>query len=178
MGLDVIAIDGGEEKKAMTAKLGARAYVDFTTSKNVVSDVKAVTEDGLGPHAVILVAVNEKPFQQAAEYVRPRGTVVAIGLPAGAYLRAPVFESVIKMITIKGSYVGNRRDSAEAIEFFRRGLINAPYKYVAPYISYRSRAITNCPIINRTCGLSELQKVYDLMHEAKIAGRYVLDTSK
>lgn len=89
--------------------------------------------------------------------VRPRGTVVAIGLPAGAYLRAPVFESVIKMITIKGSYVGNRRDSAEAIEFFRRGLINAPYK---------------------TCGLSELQKVYDLMHEGKIAGRYVVDTSK
>jgi hypothetical protein len=46
------------------------------------------------------------------------------------------------MITIKGSYVGNRRDSAEAIEFFRRGLIKAPYK---------------------TVGLSELQGVYDLM---------------
>src|SRR6266487_3185929 len=75
------------------------------------------------------------------QYVRPRGTVVAIGLPAGAYLRAPVFESVIKMITIKGSYVGNRSDSAEAIEFFRRGLIKAPYK---------------------TCGLSELQKVYGM----------------
>lgn len=41
------------------------------------------------------------------QYVRPRGTVVCIGLPAGAYLRAPVFESVIKMVTIKGSYVGN-----------------------------------------------------------------------
>lgn len=175
MGFDIIAIDGGDEKKEMTKKLGAQHFVDFSTSKNIVSDVKAATEDGLGPHAVILVAVNEKPFQQAAEvyftpwscnlkhmltvfkYVRPRGTVVMIGLPAGAYLRAPVFESVIKMVTIKGSYVGNRRDSAEAIEFFRRGLINAPYK---------------------TCGLSELQKVYDLMHEGKIAGRYVVDTSK
>merc|ERR1739841_392336 len=31
-----------------------------------------------------------------------------------AYLRAPVFESVIKMVTIKGSYVGNRRDTTEA----------------------------------------------------------------
>jgi propanol-preferring alcohol dehydrogenase len=157
MGFDIIAIDAGEEKRAMTAKLGAQHFVDFSTSKNVVSDVKAATADGLGPHAVILVAVNEKPFQQAAEYVRPRGTVVAIGLPAGAYLRAPVFESVIKMITIKGSYVGNRRDSAEAIEFFRRGLINAPFKSI---------------------GLSELQKVYDLMAEGKIAGRYVVDTSK
>jgi len=157
MGLEIIAIDGGEEKREMTKKLGADKYVDFLTSKNLVSDVKAATDDGLGPHAVLLVAVNEKPFQQAAEYVRPRGTVVAIGLPAGAYLRAPVFESVIKMITIKGSYVGNRRDSAEAIEFFRRGLIKAPYKSI---------------------GLSKLQQVYDLMHEGKIAGRYVVDTSK
>merc|ERR1712000_407702 len=81
----------------------------------------------MGLRVIAIDGGNEKPFQQAAEYVRPRGTVVAIGLPAGAYLRAPVFESVIKMITIKGSYVGNRADSAEAIEFFRRGLIKAPY---------------------------------------------------
>jgi len=158
MGLRVIAIDTGDEKKKMSLEqLGASSFVDFGTSKNVVKDVQEATEDGLGPHAVILVAVNEKPFQQAAEYVRPRGTVICIGLPAGAYLKAPVFESVIKMITIKGSYVGNRKDTSEALGFYRRGLIKAPFKVV---------------------GLSELQKVYDLMHEGKIAGRYVLDTSK
>lgn len=158
MGLRVIAIDTGDDKKKMSLEqLGASAFVDFAKSTNVVKDVQAATEDGLGPHAVILVAVNEKPFQQAAEYVRPRGTVVAIGLPAGAFLRAPVFESVIKMVTIKGSYVGNRRDTAEALEFYRRGLIKAPYKVV---------------------GLKELPMVYDLMHKGAIAGRYVLDTSK
>jgi propanol-preferring alcohol dehydrogenase len=73
MGLDIIAIDGGDEKRDMTKKLGAQHFVDFTKSKNIVSDVKAATPDGLGPHAVILVAVNEKPFQQAAEvcpYIR------------------------------------------------------------------------------------------------------------
>jgi propanol-preferring alcohol dehydrogenase len=48
-------------------KLGSYAFVDFAKSENVVKDVQAATEDGLGPHAVILVAVNEKPFQQAAE---------------------------------------------------------------------------------------------------------------
>ncbi|KAF7846067.1 hypothetical protein BT93_L5329 [Corymbia citriodora subsp. variegata] len=158
MGLRVIAIDTGDDKKKMSMEqLGASHFVDFAKSQNVVKDVQAATPDGLGPHAVILVAVNEKPFQQAAEYVRPRGTVICIGLPAGAYLKAPVFESVIKMITIKGSYVGNRKDSSEAIEFFRRGLIKAPFKVV---------------------GLSELQSVYDLMHKGQIAGRYVLDTSK
>ena len=46
------------------------------------------------------------------------------------------------MISIRASYVGNRRDGTEAIDFFRRGLIKAPFKVV---------------------GLSELQKVYDLM---------------
>merc|ERR1712014_52132 len=158
MGLRTIAIDSGDEKKKMCMEqLGSYAFVDFAKSNNVVKEGQEATEDGLGPHAVILVAVIEKPFQQAAEYVRPRGTVVYIGLPAGTYLRAPVFESVIKMVTIKGSYVGNRRDTTEALGFFRRGLIKAPFKVV---------------------GLSELQKVYDLMHEGKIAGRYVLDTSK
>lgn len=77
MGLRTIAIDSGEEKKKMCLEqLGSHAFVDFATSKNVVKDVQEATEDGLGPHAVILVAVNEKPFQQAAEYVRPRGTVI------------------------------------------------------------------------------------------------------
>jgi len=61
------------------------------------------------------------------------------------------------MVTIRGSYVGNRKDSAEALDFFRRGVINSPFK---------------------TVGLSELQKVYDLMQKGQIAGRYVLDTSK
>lgn len=158
MGLRTIAIDAGDEKKKMCLEqLGSYAFVDFSTSQNVTKDVQAATEDGLGPHAVILVATAEKPFQQAAEYVRPRGTVVFIGLPAGAYVRAPVFESVVKMITIRASYVGNRRDTTEALDFYRRGLINSPFK---------------------TIGLSELQKVYDLMHKGQIAGRYVLDTSK
>lgn len=158
MGLRVCAIDTGDEKKEMSLnKLGADSFIDFAKSQDVVKDVKAASPDGLGPHAVLLVAVSEKPFQQAADYVRPRGSIVCIGLPAGAFLKAPVFDSVIKMITIKGSYVGNRQDTAEAIDFFRRGLINAPFKLA---------------------GLSELQSVYDKMKKGEIAGRYVLDTSK
>lgn len=71
MGLHVIAIDSGEEKRKMCMEqMGATAFVDFATSKNVIKEVQQATEDGQGPHAVILVAVNEKPFQQAAE-VRP-----------------------------------------------------------------------------------------------------------
>ena len=68
MGLRIIAIDAGDEKKRMTTQeLGAESFVDFASSQNVVKDVQAATKDGLGPHAVLLVAVTEKPFQQAAE---------------------------------------------------------------------------------------------------------------
>ena len=157
MGLHVIAIDSGDEKKEMCKKLGAEAFVDFRTSKDVVADVKAATSEGLGPHAALLVAVTEKPFHQATQYVRARGTVVCMGLPGKAVVSAPVFDTVVRMITIKGSYVGNRVDTAEALEFYTRGLIHAPYK---------------------TIGLSKLQDVYKLMEEGNIAGRYVVDTSK
>lgn len=157
MGLHVIAIDGGSEKGDVVKKLGAQSYVDFTTTKNLVADVKAASSDGLGPSAALLLAVQEKPFQQATQYVRSRGVVVCIGLPANAKLSADVFDTVTRMINIRGSYVGNRADTAEAIDFFRRGLIKVPYK---------------------TVGLSKLQEVYKLMEEGKIAGRYVVDTSK
>jgi propanol-preferring alcohol dehydrogenase len=120
---------------------------------------------------VILLAVSEKPFQQAVEYARPRGTIVAIGMPANAFLKASVFETVVKMINIKGSYVGNRQDATEAVDFYARGLIKAPFK---------------------TVPLEELPKVFELMgksptefttlqvanmlftEQGKIAGRYVL----
>lgn len=157
MGLHVIAIDGGDEKRTGCLALGASTFVDFSTSKDLIADVKAATPDGHGPQGVLLLAVQEKPFQQASQYVRPHGTVVCIGLPANAYLKASVFDTVIRMITIKGSYVGNRQDTAEAIDFFARGLIKAPYKVV---------------------GLSELPKIYDLMQAQKVVGRYVVDTSK
>ncbi|KAJ5562538.1 hypothetical protein N7535_003013 [Penicillium sp. DV-2018c] len=154
MGLRIIAIDGGDEKRQMCEKLGAEAYVDFQTSKDLVADVKAATPGGLGAHAVLLLAASEKPFQQAVEYARSRGTIVAIGLPANAFLKAPIFNTVVKMVNIKGSYVGNRQDGVEAVDFFARGLINAPFK---------------------TVPLKELPDVFKLMEEGKIAGRYVVE---
>lgn len=66
MGLRTIAIDGGDEKRKMcTEKLGAEVFVDFMTD-DVVAKVKEAT-GGFGAHAVVLLAVSEKPFQQATE---------------------------------------------------------------------------------------------------------------
>ncbi|CAH0041156.1 unnamed protein product [Clonostachys rhizophaga] len=156
MGLHVIAIDGGEEKRKVCLELGADTFVDFKTTQNSVADIRDAS-GGLGPDAVLLLAASEKPFQEASQYVKSKGSIVCVGLPADAFVKAPVFDTVVREISIKGSYVGNRQDTAEAIEFFRRGLIKAPIEVV---------------------GLSELQKVYDLMQKGAVTGRYVVDTSR
>ncbi|KAK1828609.1 alcohol dehydrogenase [Podospora conica] len=158
MGLEVIAVDGGREKGEACRKLGADKYVDFMEGGDVVEQVKRASGgEGLGPHAVLLLAPQEGPFQQAASYVRAHGTVVLIAMPAGAKVSLPVFDTVVRMVTVKGSYVGNREDTAEAVAFFARGLIKAPIKVV---------------------GLSELGKVFTEMQAGRVVGRYVLDMSK
>jgi propanol-preferring alcohol dehydrogenase len=69
MGLQVVAIDSGAEKRDMSLnELGALAFVDFKESKDVVADVRAAANNGQGPHAVVLVAVSEKPFHQISHY--------------------------------------------------------------------------------------------------------------
>lgn len=155
MGYRVLGIDAGEEKEKLFKKLGGEVFIDFTKTKNMVSDIQEATKGG--PHGVINVSVSEAAISLSTEYVRPCGTVVLVGLPANAYVKSEVFSHVVKSINIKGSYVGNRADTREALDFFSRGLIKSPIKIV---------------------GLSELPKVYDLMEKGKILGRYVVDNSK
>jgi propanol-preferring alcohol dehydrogenase len=155
MGYRVLAIDGGDDKGKLCKELGAEVFVDFTKTKDIIKDIQDATNGG--PHGVINVSVSEKAIEQSTEYVRACGTVVLVGLPAGAVARAQVFSAVVKSVSIKGSYVGNRADTREAIDFFERGLVKAPIKIV---------------------GLSELPRVYEEMEKGLVLGRYVVDTTK
>jgi len=159
MGLRSIAIDTGDEKRKTCLEMGADVFIDFMDpgQEGVVEAVKKTTVDGMGVYAALVFAVGEKPFEQASQYVRPKGTVVCIGVPAGAQVSTSIFDMVIRMITIKGSYFGNRLESIEALDFFARGLIKVPHKVV---------------------GLSELPSVFEKLEKGEVVGRYVLDTSK
>ena len=154
MGLVVVGIDGGEGKEELFKKVGGDVFIDFTKEKDVPKKILEVTKGGA--HAVINVAVSEAAISQSTQYVRSNGTVVLVGLPANAYCKSNVFDQVVKSYKVVGSYVGNRADTREALDFFERGLVRSPIKII---------------------GLSELPKVYEEMESGKILGRYVVDTS-
>jgi alcohol dehydrogenase, propanol-preferring len=103
MGLRVVGIDTGKEKENLVKSLGAEAFIDFETSSDVIEDVKNVTNGG--PHAVIVIAASAKPYEDAMRMCRTKGTVVAVGLPSNTVIRADVFDTVVRNLTVKGSYV-------------------------------------------------------------------------
>ncbi|KAF8753859.1 Zinc-binding dehydrogenase [Rhizoctonia solani] len=126
-GLRVIALDTGDEKKALCQKLGAEAFVDFKSSSDLIEEIKKVA-DGLGPHAAIVASASSVGYDQALQYLRPGGTLVAVGLPPGAKIEADVFWTVVRSITVKGSYVGNREDARQALDIAARGRVKTTYR--------------------------------------------------
>lgn len=151
-GLQVIAIDTGAEKKQLCLELGADKWIDFKESKDIVKDIKDAT-NGLGAHSTIVTSASSGGYEQAIEYLREGGTLMAVGLPGEATLNASIFFTVYKSISILGSYVGNRQDAIEAIDIAARGQVKCKFA-LKP--------------------LDELQNVYDALSEGKLAGRVVL----
>ncbi|CAG7854163.1 Alcohol dehydrogenase 1; AltName: Full=Alcohol dehydrogenase I [Serendipita indica DSM 11827] len=154
IGLRPIAVDTGEEKRKLCMELGAEKFIDFRTSQDIKADIRAAT-DGLGPHAAVIASSSAAAYNDALEYLRNHGTLVAVGLPADSYIKANVFWTVFRALRIVGSYVGNRQDAIEALDFAARGKVKAIVK-VQP--------------------LKSLAEVYEGMEKGTVSGRIVLET--
>jgi propanol-preferring alcohol dehydrogenase len=121
MGLHVVALDVADQKLALARSLGADLALDGR-APDVAEQVLRVT--GRGAHGVLVTAVSPSAFTQALSVVRRRGTICLVGLPPGTF-STPIFDVVLKRITLRGSIVGNRNDLAEAIEFAAEGKVRA-----------------------------------------------------
>ncbi|MGO8656079.1 zinc-binding dehydrogenase, partial [Rhizobium ruizarguesonis] len=77
-----------------------------------------------GAHGVLVTAVSPPAFSQALSMVRRKGTVSLVGLPPGNF-PTPIFDVVLKSITVRGSIVGTRRDLDEALAFAIEGRVRA-----------------------------------------------------
>lgn len=121
MGLHVAALDVSEEKLALARQLGAEIALDARSPDAVAQIVK---QTGGGAHGVLVTAVSPPAFSQALGLVRRKGTVSLVGLPPGDF-QTPIFDVVLKRITLRGSIVGTRNDLAEALAFAADGKVRA-----------------------------------------------------
>lgn len=155
-GYRVLAIDTGEAKHKLTTDLGADAWLDFKTCPDIVGEVKKIT-GGMGAHAAIVAAASPQAYTQGLQMIRPRGTLVSVGMPPGTTINADVFDTTVSAKRIVGSIVGNRQDAIEALRLAAQGQVKVMYQ---------------------TKGLTELNEVYKAMKEGTLAGRVVLDVDK
>jgi propanol-preferring alcohol dehydrogenase len=121
MGLHVVALDVTEEKLALARSLGAELAINARAPDAAAQVVK---QTGGGAHGVLVTAVSPPAFAQALNLVRRKGTISLVGLPPGEFA-TPIFDVVLKRITLRGSIVGTRKDLAEAIAFAADGKVKA-----------------------------------------------------
>lgn len=121
MGLHVAALDVSEQKLQLARQLGADVAVD-ARQEDAAEQVRRAT--GGGAHGVLVTAVSPPAFAQALQLVRRRGTVSLVGLPPGGFA-TPIFDVVLKRITLRGSIVGTRKDLAEAVAFAAEGKVRS-----------------------------------------------------
>jgi alcohol dehydrogenase, propanol-preferring len=150
MGLKVVGLDLAEDKLQLAKATGADHVVNVL-APDAVEKVLGAT--GGGAHGILVTAVSTGAFAQALKMVRRKGTVALVGLPPGEF-PTPIFDVVLKRITVRGSIVGTRRDLDEAIAFASEGKVHAE--------------ITRAP-------LAEINTIFDRMKSGKIDGRMVLD---
>ncbi|CAG9956064.1 unnamed protein product [Clonostachys rosea f. rosea IK726] len=123
MGIRVIAVDGGDDKRDLCFKLGAEKFIDFKTSSNISAEIASITQ--YGAHGVIVCAATKAAYETAPTYLRPAGTLVTIGLPKDASILAgaPPIMVALKRLKIVGSVVGSLKEVEEALDFTARGLV-------------------------------------------------------
>lgn len=121
MGLLVCAVDIDDGKLAHARRLGADATVNARNG-DAIAAVKAAT--GGGAHGVLITAPSLPAFTQGVGMTRKFGCCVLVGLPPGEF-PTPLFEVVANCISIRGSFVGTRRDMAEALAFAAAGKVKA-----------------------------------------------------
>lgn len=149
MGMHVAAVDIADDKLALARSLGAELTVNASSE-----DAPQVIQKALGgAHGVLVTAVSRQAFRQAIDMLRPRGTMALVGLPPGEFAM-PIFEVMLKRLTVRGSIVGTRKDLQEALQFAGEGKVKTTVEAVP---------------------MERINTVFDRMRNGQINGRVVLN---
>ncbi|MEM9754887.1 MAG: zinc-dependent alcohol dehydrogenase [Pseudomonadota bacterium] len=149
MGYRVAAVDIADEKLALARDLGA----DLTFNAVDVDPIAELQTQLGGVHGVLVTAVSNSAFSQAVGMLRRGGFLSLVGLPPGDF-PLPIFEVVLKRITVRGSIVGTRNDLAEALSFAGDGMVQSHYSWDR---------------------LENINAIFDRMKAGAIDGRIVME---
>jgi propanol-preferring alcohol dehydrogenase len=102
---------------------------------------------------VLITAPSLPAFKQGVAMTRKRGTCVLVGLPPGSF-PLEIFGLVAGAVTVRGSFVGTRKDMAECLDFAAKGKVKADIE-LQP--------------------LSSINKIFERLEHGDVPSRVVLD---
>lgn len=154
-----IVVDTGEAKENLAKKCGAEAFVDFKKVDDVPAKVREIA-GGVGAHGVMVTAW--QTYKDSIAYIGGRvgGCIMCIGLPpneANCILGASPLVFAGLKLTITGSIVGTMQDTAAALDYAKRGLLQ-------PICEIR--------------GLSQFPESVQQLKRGEVPGRIVINFNK
>lgn len=150
MGLMVIGVDIDNGKLDHATRLGADLVINAATH-DPAEVLKR--EIGGGAHGVLITAPSLPAFQQGLAMTRKLGTCVLNGLPPGSF-PLDIFNLVADCVTVRGSFVGTRKDMTECLDFAAKGKVRADIE-LQP--------------------LSAVNQVFERLGKGEVPSRVVLD---
>ncbi|CAN8104104.1 unnamed protein product [Discula destructiva] len=157
MGFKAIVVDTGAERKALTEKAGAVAFVDFKEVQDPCAEVVKITEGGA--HGVFVTAIQAYPVSLDYLGTRPGAVVMCIGLPPDGQYHIDVDPTRLVFMnqSIKGTLVSPLNDIDETLEFAKWGKLRLEPTVV---------------------GVSKWNESVQKLRNGQVAGRIVVDFGK
>lgn len=115
-GAFVIAVDVEDHKLELATRLGADHVVNAARE----DPVEAIRRLG-GADVAVALAASSASFDQAFASLRRGGRLVCVALPAEGTIQLPIFDTVLKGISVIGSIVGTRNDLADVFALHAAG---------------------------------------------------------
>ena len=112
----VTAVDITDEKLSLASELGA----DHVVNAAITDPVAEIQARG-GADVAIVLAASSAVFAQAFQSLRRGGRLICVGLPKEGAFEVPIFETVLKGLSIIGSIVGTRQDLREVFALHAAG---------------------------------------------------------
>lgn len=145
-GLRTAVADVSEEKVEMARASGA----DFAAPAGAAS--KVLQKEWGGVDAAVVFTGSAAAIPAAFRSLKRNGTLVLVGISVSQY-ELPLVDTIVKGVSIRGSYLGSRQDLARVFELARSGAVR-------PHVHSHS--------------LEETPEILESMRRGEVPGRAVI----